>query len=592
MRGGTFGEEYQKIDSTLLKRLIKYLKPYKAKVFFAIILTLLVSALGPLRPYLTKIAIDDYIVNSNKEGLVLIISGIFLLLVVHGALRFGLTYLMQIVGQHILFDIRTELFAKIHKMSMKYYDKTPIGKLVTRVTNDVEVLNQLFSSGLIMIIADILLIFWLIVFMFFTSWQLALITLIVLPLLLGITYVFKKKVRVIFRDIRLEVSKMNSFLNEFFAGISTIKLFSQEKNRINKFDEINHKTKVLNIQTVYWYSLFYPAVEIISAIGLVLILWYTAGTVLTGYMTIGIAFAFIQYAEMFFRPVRDISEKYTTLQNAMASSERIFELLDDENIIFDMENSQEIRNLRSTIEFKNVSFSYDYSKWVLNNVSFTVNKGETVAIVGATGSGKTTIINLLCKFYENQKGSIEIDGVDLKDIKSDSWRNLLALVMQDVYLFSRTIKENISLGNENITEEEIVESAKALGALSFIQNLSDGFETLLNERGQTLSTGQRQLISFCRAYAANPELLILDEATSSIDSETEILIEESLEKLLEGRTSIIIAHRLSTIKRADKIIVLHHGEIKEIGNHEELLANNGIYARLYQIQYKEDYAVS
>lgn len=590
MRGGTFGEEFQKIDSKLLKRLINYLAPYKVKVAWAIMLTLLVSALGPLRPYLTKIAVDDYIIDKNPEGLIFIISAIFTLLVVHGALRFALTYLMQIVGQQILYDIRTELFAKIHKMSMKFYDKTPVGKLVTRVTNDVEVLNQLFSSGLIMIIADILLIFWLIAFMFYTSWQLALLTLLVLPLLLLVTYIFKRKVRVLFRDLRLEVSKMNSFLNEFFAGISTVKLFTQEKNQSELFDKTNLKTRELNIKTVYWYSLFYPAVEFIGALGLVLIIWYAGGNILLGYMTIGIAVAFIQYAEMFFRPVRDISEKYTTLQNAMASSERIFELLDDENIIFNMENSKEILKLHDRIEFNNVSFTYDDTKWILKNVNFEVNQGETVAIVGATGSGKTTIINLICKFYDIQKGEIKVDGVNLNEINSESWLKMIALVMQDVFLFSRSIKDNITMGDDLISDEDVENAAKALGAYDFIMKQNEQFDTKLNERGQTLSVGQRQLISFCRAYAANPELLILDEATSNIDSETEMIIENSLNKLLEGRTSIIIAHRLSTIKRADKIIVLHHGEIKEIGNHDELLNKNGFYAKLYQLQYKEVFA--
>ena len=592
MRGGTFGEEYKQIDTTLLKRLVQFLRPYKAKVASAVFLTLLVSAMGPLRPYLTKVAIDDYIMSADQTGLLNIIIAIFALLIVHGALRFALTYLMQIVGQHILYDIRTALFEKIHKMTMSYYDKTPVGRLVTRVTNDVEVLNQLFSSGLIMIIADVLLIFWLIGFMFYTSWQLALITLIVLPMLLVVTYVFKNKVRVIFRDIRLEVSKMNSFLNELFAGISTVKLFTQEKRRARMFDDINDKTRELNIQTVYWYSLFYPVVEIIGAIGLVLILWYAAGNILSGYMTIGIAVAFIQYAEMFFRPVRDISEKYTTLQNAMASSERIFSLLDDDNIIRDIENSIELQKLEDKIEFKNVSFTYDDQKWVLKDASFTVKKGETVAIVGATGSGKSTIINLICKFYDNQKGSITIDGIDIKNIQSQSWRQKIALVMQDVFLFSRSIADNITLGNENLTEKDILEAADALGSRDFIERQVNKFDTKLIERGQTLSVGQRQLISFCRAYAAKPELLILDEATSNIDSETESIIEKSLTKLLEGRTSIVIAHRLSTIKRADKIIVLHKGEIKETGTHEELLNHKGLYSKLYQLQYQDDIAVA
>lgn len=591
MRGDTFGAEFKSIDYKLIKRLVKFLKPYKKYVIIAIFFTILVAALGPLRPFLNKIAIDNYISTGDKPGLLWMVVAIFALLVVNGALRVAMTYIMQWVGQNVLNDIRTKLFEHIQKLSLSYYDKNPVGRLVTRVTNDVEVLNQLFSSGLVMMLADIMLIFWIVGFMFYTNTELALITLTVLPLLLIITSFFRKKVRVLFRDLRSEVSKMNSFLNEFISGITTVKLFTQEKRLYDNFNIINLKTRDLNIRTIFYYAIFYPAVEMISAISLGLILWYAGANVLSGVMTVGMLIAFIQYAQMFFRPVRDLSEKYTTLQNAMASSERIFTLLDAEDFLSDNPNAVNISGIKDNITFENVSFSYDNEKWVLKNINFEIKRGETIAIVGATGSGKTSLVNLLCRFYDFQEGRILIDGIDIRNIKQKSWRENIALVMQDVFLFSRTVAENISLGNENISENDIRNAAKALGALSFIENLPDKFAAEVSERGQTLSSGQVQLISFCRAYASNPDLLILDEATSSIDSATEQLIEKSLEILLSGRTSIVIAHRLSTIKRANRIIVIHKGEIREIGTHDELLEKQGIYAKLYQLQYKDEFAL-
>lgn len=587
MRGDSFGSEFKSVDYKLIKRLLIFLKPYRKYVFLSIFFTILVSALGPLRPFLNKIAIDDYISKGDDIGLLGMIVIIFGLLVITGALRVALTYIMQWVGQSVLNDIRTQLFAHIQKLSLSYYDKNPVGRLVTRVTNDVEVLNQLFSSGLVMMLADIMLIFWIVGFMFYTNTELALLALTVLPLLLIVTTLFRKKVRVLFRDLRNEVSKMNSFLNEFISGITTVKLFSQEKRLSSEFNTINLKTRELNIRTIFYYAIFYPAVEMISAIALGLILWYAGANILSNIMTVGMLIAFIQYAEMFFRPVRDLSEKYTTLQNAMASGERIFSLFDTEEFLQDNPNAKDIETIKDSIVFDNVSFSYDDEKWVLNNVNFKINRGETVAIVGATGSGKTSLINLLCRFYDFQKGDILIDGKSIRDIKQHSLRERIALVMQDVFLFSRTVAENISLGNEVISTKKILDAADALGARSFIEQLPEKFNTEVSERGQTLSSGQVQLISFCRAYAANPDLLILDEATSNIDTETEKVIEKSLEILLKDRTSIVIAHRLSTIQRADRIIVLHKGGIREIGTHEELLNNQGLYAKLYQLQYKD-----
>lgn len=579
--------EYKEIDFKLLKRLLVFLKPFRKYFFLSILLTLGTSALGPLRPYLTHIAIDDYISPGNLNGLVWIVALIVGLMLIHGILQFSLTYLMQWVGQRVLYDIRVRLFNHIQSRKVKFFDNNPVGRLVTRVTNDVEVLNDLFSSGVVMIIADLLLIIWIIIFMFYTDWRLTLLTLSFLPFLIFITSVFRRKVRTVFRDIRLNVASMNSFLNEFISGILTVKIFTNEKKLNDDFEKINQKNKNLWIKTINYYSLFFPFVEFMSSVALCIVLWYTANNILSSQMTVGILIAFIQYAEMFFRPIRDLTEKYTTLQSAMASSERIFSLLDNQESLEDSSYAQKFDKLKNKIEFKNVSFTYDDSKYVLKNISFEIKKGETVAIVGATGAGKTSLINLLCRFYEFQSGDILIDGVSIRDIDQKSLRSKIALVMQDVFLFSRDIAENISLGNENITLNKIEESARAIGAQDFIEALPEKYFTEVMERGVTLSAGQRQLIAFSRAFAADPDILILDEATSNIDTNTEKIIEESLSKLLQKRTSIVIAHRLSTIKRADKIILFHHGEIREIGTHNELLEMNGIYAKLYQLQFKE-----
>lgn len=586
MRGEYFGTEYNKIDFLLIKRLIKFLNPYKLYVVLAFVLTLIVSALGPLRPYLTKVGVDEYIAKNDYQGLLHIILYIFLILFFHSFARFALTYLMQWVGQSVLNDIRLKLYNHIQHLSMKYHDKNPVGRIVTRVTNDVETLNQLFSSGLVMMLADIMLIFWILGFMLYTDTKLTLLSITVLPLLLFVTSIFRKKVRVLFSKLRAEVSKLNTFLNEFISGISTVKLFGQESKLNYEFDQINLRIQDYNIKTVFYYALFYPAIEMISAIALAIVLWYAAGNILSNVMTIGILIAFIQYTQMFFRPIRDLSEKYTTLQNAMASSERIFSTLDTNDIINDDDQLDEFPGIKTRIEFKDLWFSYDDNKWVLKDINFDIQKGETVAIVGATGSGKTTIINLLSRFYDFNKGEILIDGININNYTQKSIRKKIAIVQQDVFLFSRSIYDNISMGNENLSMENAIKASQHLGAYEFISNLKDGFDTLVSERGQTLSSGQRQLISFCRAYVSNPDLLILDEATSSIDTETEQIIEQSLEKLFKYRTSIVIAHRLSTIKRADKIIVLHKGEIKEIGTHKELLQKDGFYSRLYQVQYE------
>jgi len=586
MRGMQVDTDYKALDISLLKRLLVFLKPYRKYVFLAIFLTLFTTSLAPLRPYLTKVAIDDYISMSDWHGLLIMVIVIFAVVIAYALLQYLLNYLLQWIGQKVLYDIRIKMFEHIQELSLRFYDKNPVGRLVTRVTNDVEALNNLFSSGIVNIIADILLIFWIIGFMLYINWELTLYTLTILPIVGIVTFLFKTKVRNVFRKIRANLARMNSFLNEFISGILTIKLFSQESYQNIRFDEINSERKELLVKAILYYALFFPFIEIANTIGIGVVLWYSAENILSGIMTVGILIAFLQYAEMMFRPIRDLSEKYTTLQSAMASAERIFGFLDTKEFIEDTPDAIELNEIKDNIEFRDLSFSYDDSKWVLNNVSFNVKKGTTVAIVGSTGSGKTTLVSLLCRFYDYDRGDILIDGISIKSLKQKSLLAQTALVMQDVFLFSRSIAENISLSNDNINDKKILNAAKELGALLFINNLKNGFDTKLNERGSSLSSGQRQLLSFCRAYAANPNLLILDEATSSVDSETEEIIQKSLEKLLAKRTSIIIAHRLSTIKRADKIVVLHKGTIREIGTHAELLANDDIYTKLYLLQLK------
>jgi len=583
----------KKVDFSMILRLLTYIKPYRKLVFIASICTLIATAVNPLRPYLIKQAIDTAIPTKDWELLQYYGLLIFAMLIVNGVLQYLMSLIMARVGERSLFDIRVKLFSHIHTLSQRYYDKTPLGRLITRVTNDVEALLDLFSSGVVMIVADILLITWIVVFMFLTSWKLTIATVMVLPILFIASSIFQRKVRVVYTKVRTEISKMNSFLNEFISGIITVKLFNKEKDKFDEFEQINNRYTKLQVKTISYYAVFLPVVELLSTLALAISLWFTARDLLIGGdITIGVLVAFTQYSAMFFRPVRELTEQFNTLQSALAASERIFELLDTKEQIEVKENAKEFVTLKDSIEFSNVTFSYDNVQTVLDSVSFSVKKGETVAIVGATGSGKTTIINLLCRFYDFKNGSITFDGTDIREFTPESIRSKTSLVIQDVFLFSRTIKENITLGNDSITQEQIEIAAKQLGASEFIEALPMKYETSVKERGVTLSVGQKQLISFCRALVTNPEILILDEATSSIDSETEQIIERSLETLMKGRTSIIIAHRLSTIQKADKIIVLHHGVLREQGTHKELLELDGLYATLHKIQYKESNVIA
>ncbi len=574
-------------DARLMKRLLKYVKPYRGYIVLAIILNILTAALEPVRPYLTKIAVDEYISIGDSSGLLQIIALILISLVLQAIIEYAMRFATQYMGQRTLLDLRIEIFTHLQKLSLKFFDKSPVGRLVTRVTNDVESLSELFSSGIVMIFSDIFIIIWIFVFMILMSFDLAIVTMSVIPVLVYATFLFRKKVRANYRDVRKHLARLNSYMQEHISGMSVVQLFNKEKVEFEKFKSINEDYRDANIKSVFYHAIFYPFVELISAIAVALIIWYGGGEVVQKNLSLGVLFAFIQYTEMFFRPVRDLAEKYNILQTGMASSERIFKLLDTKMFVNNPENPEPLKEIKGKIEFRNVWFAYNDEDYVLKDISFTINPGETVAIVGATGAGKSSIINVLLRFYDINKGEILIDDINISKVDKRELRKQIALVLQDVILFSGDIKSNISLWNEIIPFEKILEAAKIVGADKFINELPKKYDEEVKERGATLSLGQKQLISFARALAYNPKILILDEATASIDTESEKLIQKAISKLLKGRTSIVIAHRLSTIQNSDKIIVLHKGRIREMGKHYELLEKKGIYYRLYQLQYKD-----
>ncbi|MGB4853823.1 MAG: ABC transporter ATP-binding protein [Ignavibacteria bacterium] len=576
------------IDSQIMKRLLSYFKPYYKHIIIATILTITISALAAIRPRLTAVAIDDKIMNKDFPGLQTIVLIMLGTLILQGIIQYGMTYLTSWIGQKIIYDLRKKIFDHILKLDLKFFDRNPIGRVVTRVTGDVEVLFEVFSSGLVTAFGDIFLILWVLYFMFTLDYKLALVTLSVLPVLIYATSVFRKRVRDSYRRIRILVAKLNAYIQEHVTGILIVQYFGKEKRTIAEFETINRDHTDQNNKSVFYYAVFFPIVELIGAVSAGLIIWYGGGQVVQGAVSIGVIISFIQFTEMFFRPIRDLSEKYNILQTAMASSERIFSLLDEKPEIKDSDVNEKAVIKNGSIEFKNVFFAYNNDDFVLKNVSFKINDGEKVAFVGATGAGKSTIINLLSRFYEINSGMISIDGTDIKKIKQKELRKYIAIVLQDVFLFSGSIRSNITLGNKDISEQSVLTAIDNVGLSRFINSLPDKLDHPVNERGSTLSVGQKQLISFARALVIDPKILILDEATSSVDTNTEMLIQDAIRKLIEGRTSIIIAHRLSTIQKCDKIIVMHKGEIKEMGTHQELLENNGLYYKLYQLQYKEE----
>lgn len=574
-------------DLRLLKRLLKYIRPYKGFVIFAIILNIVSAGFGPLRPYLTQIAIDEGVLKQNFSILGFI-SAIFLLaLTIQSIINYFVSYYTQYVGQKIIFDIRKELFDHLLKLPPRFYDKNPIGRLVTRATNDVESLNEMFSSGIVMIFSDIFLIVWIIIFMFTMNVELSLAALAVIPLLVATVLIFRKNARESFREVRSKLAKLNSYLQERLNGIKTIQIYHKEEYEYNKFAKINREYTQANLKSIFYYAIFYPTVEFINSLAIGLIIWQGAAAYVKGQMTFGEIVAFIQFVEMFFRPIRDLSEKYNVLQTAFASSERIFKLLDTkEDYKFSIQLS-EIKKIKGEIEFRDVWFAYNDEDYVLKGVSFKVEQGETAAIVGHTGAGKTSIINLLLKFYEFQKGDILIDGVSIKEISEEEIRKWFGYVSQDLVVFKGSLKFNISFGNSDIGEEEIRKAIEREGIKEFVEKLPGGLNFEIKEKGSNLSQGEKQLIALARVLAREPKVLILDEATSNVDLETEKLIQKALKASFSNRTSLVIAHRLSTIYNATKIITLNKGIVAEIGDHHTLLKKKGLYYKLYKLQFSE-----
>jgi len=574
-------------DARLMRRLLTYLKPYRRYVVLGVSLSIIVSGMEAIRPWFTKYAVDVNIAQRDPKGLLITVTAFLGVMVVRGFVQYASAYLTQWIGQRTIFDLRMQVFSHLQRFGVQFYDRNPIGRLITRVTNDIEVLNEMFSSGIVMVFSDVFTIIGILYFMFTMSWELALISLSVLPLLFYGTFLFRKKARGAYREVRIQLARINTFMQEHITGIMVDQIFNRERKSFQKFSDINAAHRDANIKSIFYYALFYPGVDLIGALAIGLIVWYAGVGALGGSITIGTIMAFLQFNEMFWRPIRDLSEKYNIMQTAMASSERVFKLLDDKTLISEPESPVHLTTGPISVEFRNVWFAYQGEEWILKNVSFRINPGETVAFVGHTGAGKTTIISLLCRFYEFQRGEILVNGVDIRSIAKDELRRCTAVVLQDVFLFSGDINYNINLGNEDISQERIRAAARVVGINSFIESLPAGYSEEVKERGATLSVGQKQLISFARALAHHPSLLILDEATSSVDTEAEILIQQAIRKLLRGRTSIVIAHRLSTIQRAHAIIVMHKGEIREMGTHQELLALGGVYYKLYRLQYQE-----
>ena len=578
-------------DGRLARRLIRYLIPYRGVVSVSVVLLLVVSALQVVAPYLAKVAIDGPISKGDPHGLTGVALLFLLVLLVQFCLSFLQTYLMNWTGQRIMYDLRVAIFSHIQRLHVSYFDRNPVGRLITRVTTDVEVLNELFTAGVISIFGDVFVLTGVLVAMVFLNWKLAAVSFAVIPLLFVATMVFKVKVRGSYRRVRTCIARINAFLQENITGMSVVQIFVQEKRKFQQFDERNRDHLQANLQSIFYYAVFYPVVSLLGALAIGLIVWCGGNLVISNLLTLGSLVAFIRYSGLFYKPISDLSEKFNILQSAMASSERIFELLDTEPAILPSPDPIRLPQVRGKIDFRNVTFSYRESLPVLKKVSFDVAPGERVAIVGATGAGKSTIINLLCRFYDVSDGEIRIDGIPIKDLALDQLRQSIAIVLQDVFLFSGTVEENIRLWQHSIDRKRVEEAARWVHADRFIAHLPDGYSQHVAERGSSLSVGQCQLLAFARALAHDPKILVLDEATSSVDTETELLIQDALEKLMRGRTSLVIAHRLSTIQSCDRIIVLHKGEIKEEGSHRDLLKSRGIYYKLYQLQYKDQLAI-
>ncbi len=613
-------------DATLMRRLLRYLRPYKPQVALALAAIISASVLQLAQPYLMKLAIDRYIANGDLRGIDRIALVYFVILMGSFGLEFVQTWTLQLTGQQIMYDMRLQIYRHLQRIDLQFYDRNPVGRLMTRVTTDVDVINDMFTAGVVSIFGDVFTLAGIMIVLVTMNWRLALVTFAVLPLIVLVTQWFRRNVRESYRTVRAWVARINAFLQEHITGMSTVQLFRREARTFDRFDDINRRHRDANIDSILFYALFYPAIEIIGALAAALIIWFGGWWTLQGALTIGSLVAFLLYSSRFFRPISDMSEKFNVLQAAMASSERIFKLLDTEvriesppaagsRLLAAGEDGEshpvtacqdasgtarsqkpEARSQSGHIVFDQVWFAYNAGagadgggdpNFVLRDVSFEVKPGERVGVVGATGAGKSTLINLLLRFYDVTRGRILVDGVDVREMDLKELRRLFGLVLQDVHLFSGTIAANIRLGDQSITDRDVMRAAEAVHANRFIEQLPSGYGSAVAERGATLSVGQKQLLSFARALAFNPRILVLDEATSSIDTETELLIRDALEVLMAGRTTIAIAHRLSTIQDMDKILVLHKGQLREVGTHQELLAERGIYYKLYQLQYRD-----
>ena len=595
-------------DAQLTRRLLGYLRPYRWRAAFSVFLVILSSLFELAGPVITAIAIDLFVRPAGAEpvgislsmgewlaaqGIVLdpmtgvtIAAGIYLFALAGGfAVLYTQMVLMNLMGQYIMYDLRKQIFGRLQRLDVQYFDRNPVGRLITRVTTDVDALNELFTAGFVAIFGDIFVLVGIVGVLFWMNWKLALVLFSITPFIILVSIWFRRGARATYRQVRARIAAINAFLQEHISGMSTVQLFNREAREAEKFDELNLRHRQANIDSIFYYAVFYPVIELIETIGVALIVWYGGGQVIQGTLSVGALVAFFQYSQRFYQPISDLSEKYNILQAAMAASERIFRLLDTDAKIKD-DGELQLESFES-IEFRNVWFAYNDEDWVLKNVSFRVEKGERVALVGHTGAGKTTVTALLLRFYDIQKGEILINGEDIRRYSLPSLRRLFAIVQQDFFLFSGNVAENISLGDPAISEESIRLAATRVQADRFISRLPEGYASQVRERGAGLSVGEKQLLLFARALAFNPPVLILDEATSSIDTETELLIQDAIQTLLEGRTSIVIAHRLSTIRSADTILVFHHGEIRERGNHDVLMEIGGLYRRLYEIQYRE-----
>ncbi|WP_461788514.1 ABC transporter ATP-binding protein [Pedobacter sp.] len=575
---------------SLLKRVMAYVRPYRGVFLWSVALTLLLAAIAPARPLLVGYTLDQHILKGKYNGLLNMTILMLALLVLQTVFQYAHTLLTNKLGQSAIKDLRINVFNHITKLRLKFFDKTPIGQLITRTVSDLETIADIFSEGLIAMIGDLLQVIVIMGIMFYLDWKLTLIVLLPMPLLIMATRIFQKAIKVAFQEVRSEVANLNTFLQEHISGISIIQYFAREEQEYKKFKNINLRYRDANIRSNWYYSIFFPVVELISAMSLGLLIWYGAKSVLENpKIEPGIITSFIMFINMLFRPIRELADKFNTLQMGMVGAERVFKVLDTQEITANTGNFKPAK-VRGDISFENVWFSYDQDdeldpKYVLKDISFEVKSGQTVALVGATGAGKSTTINILNRFYEIQKGNISVDGVAIKDYDLNFLRQQIATVLQDVFLFSDTIYNNITLNNPDITFEQVVDAAKQVGAHEFIERLPGGYHYNVMERGATLSAGQAQLISFIRALVYQPAVLVLDEATSSVDTETELLIQNAIDKLMQGRTSIVIAHRLSTIQKADMIIVLEKGEIKEKGTHQQLLKLDGYYKKLYDLQF-------